>query len=65
MSSNTLRLKPKVVNIGIRSLGATLEEQGVEVAYVDWKPPAGGDTKMLEILRRLERLKSRSADRES
>jgi hypothetical protein len=38
------------VNIGLKSFGASLELQGVEVVQVDWTPPAGGDQEMLELL---------------
>lgn len=39
-----------VVNIGPRMFGEALEKQNVEVVQVDWKPAAGGDKKMQEIL---------------
>jgi hypothetical protein len=38
------------VNIGLKSFGASLELQGVEVVQVDWTPPAGGDQEMVELL---------------
>ncbi|HEV2225267.1 MAG TPA: hypothetical protein VGR56_00520 [Nitrososphaerales archaeon] len=43
----------KVVNIGIQSFAHDLESQGVKVAMVDWKPPAGGDEEMLRLLEEL------------
>jgi hypothetical protein len=43
----------KVVNIGIQSFADDLESQGVKVARVDWKPPAGGDEEMLRLLEEL------------
>lgn len=43
----------KVINIGIREFLVSLQDQGVEVVQVDWTPPAGGDSEMLEILDRL------------
>jgi FdrA protein len=39
-----------VVNIGLKSFGISLEQQGVEVVQVDWMPPAGGDQKMMDLL---------------
>ena len=39
-----------VINVGIPSFANDLESQGVEVIRTDWKPPAGGDEKMLRIL---------------
>ncbi len=39
-----------VVNIGLGQFARSLEEQGVEVVQVDWKPPAGGDKEMMALL---------------
>jgi FdrA protein len=38
------------VNLGLKSFGASLEKQGVEVVQVDWTPPAGGDQEMIDLL---------------
>lgn len=38
------------VNIGPRLFGEALEKQGLEVIQVDWRPIAGGDRKMQDIL---------------
>jgi hypothetical protein len=38
------------VNLGLKSFGASLEQQGVEVVQVDWTPPAGGDQEMIDLL---------------
>jgi hypothetical protein len=47
----SLLSKPVVaVNIGLSQFAKSLEEQGVEVVQVDWKPPAGGDKEMMELL---------------
>ena len=43
----------KVVNIGVSTFADDLRSQGVEVVHVDWKPPAGGDLEMANILDRL------------
>jgi hypothetical protein len=43
----------KVVNIGLELFAETLREQGVDVIHVDWRPPAGGDRKMTELLNKL------------
>jgi hypothetical protein len=45
--------KLKVVNIGISTFADDLRSQNVEVVHVDWKPPAGGDIKMLKLLEKL------------
>ncbi len=50
-SENTLLTGPIIaVNIGLKSFGASLEQQGVEVVQVDWTPPAGGDQEMMDLL---------------
>jgi hypothetical protein len=46
----------KVINIGLELFAQTLKEQGVAVIHVDWRPPAGGDTKMVELLNKFEDL---------
>ncbi len=40
----------RVINIGLSQFAKSLEEQGVEVVQVDWKPPAGGDKEMMDLL---------------
>jgi FdrA protein len=42
-----------VVNVGPRLFGDALVKQNFEVVQVDWKPPAGGDKKMQELLEAL------------
>ena len=50
-SENKLLIGPVIaVNIGLKSFGASLEQQGVEVVQVEWTPPAGGDQEMMDIL---------------
>ncbi len=43
----------KVVNIGISTFADDLRSQGVKVANVNWKPPAGGDVEMSKLLEKL------------
>jgi hypothetical protein len=38
------------INLGLQAFGEALEGQGVEVVYVDWSPPAGGDQEMIDLL---------------
>jgi FdrA protein len=45
-----MQTKPVFVNIGVRDFGDSLREAGYQVVYVDWSPPAGGDTKIAELL---------------
>lgn len=41
------------VNVGPRLFATALEQQGYRTVQVNWKPPAGGDKEMQEILRLL------------
>jgi FdrA protein len=47
---NLFRSELIVVNVGPRSFAEVLEKQGYEAVQVDWKPAAGGDKKMQELL---------------
>ena len=42
-----------VINVGVRDFGMALEQQGVQVVYVEWSPPAGGDQEMIDLLDQL------------
>jgi hypothetical protein len=42
-----------VINIGLENFANNLELQGVEVIRVNWKPPAGGDQEMIDLLDQL------------
>ena len=42
-----------VINLGLDAFAKNLELQGVEVIRVDWKPPAGGDKEMIDLLDQL------------
>lgn len=44
----------KVANIGLRSFAEDLKNQKVKVVHVDWRPPAGGNKKMTELLSKLK-----------
>jgi len=45
------------INVGLESFSESLQAQGAKVIQMDWRPPAGGDQKMMDIL---ERLKNKS-----
>lgn len=52
-----LRREPlRVVNLGLEIFADELERQNVAVTCVDWRPPAGGKSRLLEILEKLEEL---------
>jgi hypothetical protein len=42
-----------VINVGVQDFGSALEQQGIQVIYVDWEPPAGGDQEMIDLLDQL------------
>ena len=44
----------QVVNIGLMSFYESVKTQKITCIHVDWKPPAGGDEKLLSILSRLQ-----------
>ena len=41
------------VNVGPRLFATALEQQGYRTVQVNWKPPAGGDNEMQDILKLL------------
>lgn len=43
----------RVINIGLERFADDLRSLGVPVVQMDWRPPAGGDKKLIEILDRL------------
>lgn len=47
----------QAINIGLESFTQSLREQEASVVHVDWRPPAGGDEKLMSIL---ERMKNKS-----
>jgi hypothetical protein len=44
----------QVINLGLDIFALELQEAGVLVVHVDWKPPAGGDPRLLALLERLD-----------
>lgn len=45
----------KVVNIGLDSFYKELKETEVDVIHVNWRPPAGGNKKMIKLLDKLKK----------
>jgi len=43
------------INLGLESFSASLRGQGANVVQVDWRPPAGGNEKLMGILERMKR----------
>jgi len=44
----------RVVNLGLELFAETLEADGVTVIHVDWRPPAGGDLRLVALLAALD-----------
>lgn len=42
------------INVGLESFAESLTAQGAAVVQVDWKPPAGGNEKLMGILERMK-----------
>jgi hypothetical protein len=52
-SKNLIEETIVAINVGIQDFGSALEEQGIQVVYVEWSPPAGGDQEMIDLLDQL------------
>jgi FdrA protein len=44
-----------VINVGLESFYESVTAQGARAVHVDWKPPAGGNERMMDLLARVER----------
>jgi FdrA protein len=42
------------INVGLESFAESLVAQGAESIQVDWRPPAGGNEKLMAILERMK-----------
>ena len=47
-----------LINIGLETFYESLTGQGAEVVQVDWRPPAGGNEQMMDILAKLKSTKT-------
>ena len=43
----------QVINIGLQLFADTLERYHVPVVHLEWQPPAGGDARLIDLLRQL------------
>jgi hypothetical protein len=43
----------QVINVGLEKFSEDLKNLDVQVIHVDWQPPAGGNTKLAELLSKL------------
>lgn len=44
-----------VVNLGLDTFSEALRKEGVKVLQMNWRPPAGGNQRLIELLEKLER----------
>jgi FdrA protein len=42
------------INVGLESFTSSLKSQDAAVVQVDWRPPAGGNEKLMDILERMK-----------
>ena len=57
--SDLLSRPPRVVNVGLDLFAQALAQLGVPVVHVDWRPPAGGDPRLVALLERLDARRER------
>lgn len=51
-----LNSKPSVINIGVESFSEVVREHGGKAVQYNWKPRAGGNRKLIKILKKLSQL---------
>ena len=44
-----------VINMGVEAFGENLKQEQVKVLSMNWKPPAGGNKKLISLLEKLDR----------
>jgi hypothetical protein len=49
------RKELKVINMGLDSFADNLRKEEVQVLQLDWKPPAGGNKRLISLLDKLGR----------
>ena len=49
-SISPIQQQVRIINIGIESFSEDLKKADVPVVQMDWRPPAGGDRKLIALL---------------
>jgi len=44
----------KVINLGLASFAENLRKEKVHVLHMDWRPPAGGNKRLISLLDKLD-----------
>ncbi len=57
-----LSATPRVINIGLSSFAQEMAAQQISVVQVDWRPPAGGQRQLAELLARLAAYETQIAE---
>ena len=57
--------RPKVINLGLKSVSEVCKEFGCETVQFDWQPPAGGDIKLIKVLNFLRNYDGYDIDEEN
>ncbi len=52
---NTLKKPLEAINVGLESFAENLVAQSAPTSHVDWKPPAGGNERLMSILERMKK----------
>jgi FdrA protein len=55
---DTLKRPLKAINAGLESFADNLTAQETPVVHLDWRPPAGGNEKLMGILERMKKLQT-------
>ncbi len=50
-----LESKPRIINIGVKSFNESIEKYGGESIQFNWRPKAGGNKKMIKLLKAIEK----------
>jgi FdrA protein len=51
----TLQKPLEAINVGLESFADNLKAQGTPTAHVDWRPPAGGNERLMAILEKMKK----------
>ena len=53
MRLEDLRTPLAAINLGLESFYESITSQGAKCVQVEWRPPAGGNEKMMDILAKM------------
>lgn len=51
----TLQKPLEAINVGLESFAENLKAQGTPAVHVDWRPPAGGNERLMSILEKMKK----------